>query len=254
MRKATFAGQFYPSDKKEILFMLDNLLKEKKGKAKGIIVPHAGYTFSGKTAGLAYSELKDFDLAVIIGTNHNSSSQCVSLEDFKTPLGIAKNAEETAKLGIKEDETVHQNEHSIGVQIPFIQKLNPEAEIIPILASQNKKENKELAEKIYNTVRRPFIFVISSDFTHAGLSYGYPISYERAEQTDRQAIKKIEELNSEEFFDIARKTTICGRNAILVGIELAKYLRLKPKLLDFSSSASISGKQNFVNYASLVFE
>jgi AmmeMemoRadiSam system protein B len=117
-----------------------------------------------------------------------------------------------------------------------------------------REENLLLARKIYNSVRRNFVLVISSDFTHAGNNYGFPISYERAEQTDKQAIKKIEQLNSEEFFDLARKTTICGRNAVVTGIELARYLRLKPRLIDFSSSTKLSGKENFVNYAGIVFE
>ena len=255
MRKPVVAGQFYPADKKELLFILDNLIKKKAKKtARGIISPHAGYEFSGKTAGQAFSHLKNFDLAIIIGTNHSSGEASASLEDFETPLGILKNAQETAKLDLKEDEQTHQQEHSIEVQIPFIQKLNPEAEIIPILPSMNQEANKKLAEKIYNTVRRDFIFIISSDFTHAGNNYGFPITYEQAEQQDKLAIKKIKALDSEEFFNIARKTTICGRNAIIVGIELAKFLRLKPKLIDFTSSAKITGKESFVNYVGMVFE
>jgi len=258
MRKSIFAGKFYPENKQELEFSLKNLVNknQEKRNAKAIIVPHAGYEFSGKTAGKAFSKLKDFNLAVIIGTNHNSSSVCISLEDFETPLGKIRNAEESGKLAdsIEVNEEIHKKEHSIEVVLPFIQHLNPNAEIIPILPSMKKEENKELAKKIYNTIRRPFVFIISSDFTHAGNSYGFPISYERAGELDKLAIKNIEKLDEEGFWNIARKTTICGRNSILVGIELAKFLQLKPELVDISSSSSITGKKDFVNYVSIGFE
>lgn len=257
MRQARYSGQFYPEEKKELLLMLNNFLeKNNKARAKGIIVPHAGYTFSGKTAGKAYSLLKDSEIAVIIGTNHSSSDSCISLEDFQTPLGVVKNAEESDKIAdkIKIDEQVHRNEHSIEVQIPFLQKINPDIKIIPLLAGHTFEDSKKLAETIYNSVRKDFVFIISSDFTHAGQSYGFSVDYQQAREMDMQAIKKILDLDSEGFDNVARKTTICGKNAILAGIELAKYLRLKPRLVDFSSSAELTGKTNFVNYASIVFE
>ena len=272
MREPAVSGQFYPSDaeelKKDILGYLSNSKKisEKPG---GIIVPHAGYSFSGQTAAHAYRAISNgkFDTFIIIGTNHASSETSISLEDFKTPLGIAKNdrkfSEELLKMGIEANERDHAFEHSIEVQVPFLQLLFKEVRIVPIAASfSNLKECKEFSEKIIKTIeklgRRPCI-ISSGDFTHYGSYYGYrPFNPGRSKvyAVDKKAIDMISELRSKDFFEYAKSTTICGISSISAGMEICKRLGArKAVLLNYANSGDLTKDyENCVSYASFVIE
>ncbi len=168
-RKPAVAGQFYPDNFEELNKQINDSFDSKLGpgalpikkRAKeitGIIAPHAGYPYSGQCAAWAYKEIAESRLAdvyVMLGLSHAGFQTCLSLEDWETPFGMVQADKELGKKliekGIKQDEAVHQQEHSIEVQLPFLQFANKDylkqLRIMPIIASPDK-EYKETAKII----------------------------------------------------------------------------------------------------------
>ena len=271
-REEAVSGQFYPSDaselRKDVIGYIGNN-KRSSAKPYGIIVPHAGYSFSGRTAGYAFNALsgKKADTFIIIGTNHSSSETSLSLEDFKTPLGVAKNdrrfSEELVKLGIEVNERDHAFEHSIEVEIPFLQALFKDVRIVPIAASfSDFDECKRFSEKIVKTIEklgRKACIIASGDFTHFGTYYGYnPFKATRSKiyAIDKKAIDLISDLKAKEFFEYAKSTTICGASSISAGVETCRRLGArKATLVNYANSGDLTKDyENCVSYASWVIE
>lgn len=263
MREAIVAGQFYPSDKAELEKELKSFLRIQPEKSiKTAIVPHAGYFFSGKCAGKVYSLLPPAQTYVILGVNHNAIGKdiAISLEDFETPLGIVKNDNELGKeilgaLKLKEDSEAHKYEHSIEVQLPFLQMSQDNFKIVPIILKNYSLDTcKKLAKIIVDAsfkLRRKIVVIASSDFTHSGPNYGFSGSTE----IDKEAINKILKLETKEFMQIAAKTTICGAGAIATAIEAAKLLHAqKAELLLYYDSSEVINNENKVGYAGIVFK
>jgi len=264
VRKPIVAGQFYSDYKEELNEQLNDSFKSKFGpglpsKNKendliGVIAPHAGYVFSGPCAAWAYKEIAESklpDTYILLGLSHQGFGTCVSLEDWETPLSIVKNDKEFGdKLDIKQDEKAHAMEHSIEVQIPFLQFANKENfKVVPIIVSQDM-DYKEISEKIYEVIKalkRKVCIIASSDFTHYGVNYGYfPFQNnvrENLDKLDNGAIKHIEKLDAFKFLDYIEttKATICGKIPIAVALELSKKLGAKKaELLKYYNSGDIS--------------
>lgn len=273
MREPIVAGQFYEADKEKLKEQIQFCFKSKLGPGEiknktnkrifGVTCPHAGYPFSGY--GMAYSykaiaESKLPELFVILGTNHNGTGETSAMiDDWKTPLGIVKTDKDfIKKLGISTDSFSHENEHSIEVQLPFLQYINKDIKVAGISISDY---DKELAEKIAKT-NKNICIIASGDFTHYGSSYGYvPFEdniKENLYKLDKGAIKFIEKLDSKGFLDYIDKTgaTICGRASISTAIECVKLLGAKRgKLLKYYTSGdTISDYNTAVGYASIIFE
>ncbi|MEA3307096.1 MAG: AmmeMemoRadiSam system protein B, partial [Elusimicrobiota bacterium] len=134
IRKARFAGHFYPADKETLIKTVDtyltSTLKNKiEGKVKAIIVPHAGHAFSGRTAAAAYAKIKkDYKTIVLIGPSHRTYIKGAAVftgESFQTPLGKVSVDKKLALKLLKVDSLfkknilAHKNEHSLDVQLPF---------------------------------------------------------------------------------------------------------------------------------------
>lgn len=266
------AGQFYPEDpvelKGDILKYLENATKISQ-KSLGIIVPHAGYSFSGQTAAHAYKAISKqrVDTFIILGTNHSSDETSISLEDFKTPLGIMKNdkefSKELVKLKIEANERDHAFEHSIEVQIPFLQVLFPDAGIVPLAVSfSDFKECKEFCEKIITVsekIKRRICIISSGDLTHYGPYYNYtPFQSGRSKvyAVDKKALDFIAELRAQEFFEYCKDTSICGISSISAGVEICRQIGArKAILIKYSNSGDLTKDyDNCVSYASLVIE
>jgi MEMO1 family protein len=278
-RKPIVAGMFYPNDPEELInqindsfhskFGPETLPKNKRTKeTRGIISPHAGYQFSGPGAAWAYKELAESqlpDIYIMLGLSHSGLPSCTSLEDWETPLGIVKTDKEFNKrlmenANIEQNEEAHSQEHSIEVQLPFLQFINKgninKIKIAPIIVSGDR-DYKEIAEAIVKTIKqtgKKAIIIASSDFTHYGMNYRFiPFSdnvKENLYQLDNKAIKEIEKLNSKKFIDYIEKTgaTICGRIPIATAIETCKLLGAKKaKLLKYYTSGDIVN-----NYSSAV--
>ncbi len=293
MRRAIVAGSFYPTNKEALEkqikeSFLGNLgpksLPSKIGKGKifGVIVPHAGYVYSGQCAAHAYKAIAESekpDTFVILGTNHTGYAEsgfAVSSQDFETPLSIVRNDKEFSELLISAkktrfsigetagDKMAHQYEHSIEVQLPFLQFIfQDKFKIVPIICQIRSYESyEEFAKLLVGTVRklkRKICIIASSDFTHFGMNYGFfPFSIDIKEslyKLDRDAINSVLKFKTTNFLEKAEKTTICGAGAIASCIEICKQLKSKKaELLKYYTSGDISGDyNNAVGYASIEF-
>ena len=283
VREPIAAGQFYPKSKEELEKEIKESFSSEFGPGAlpgrrdkeilGIIAPHAGYAYSGPGAAWAYKEIGEAripDVYIMLGLSHSGFGTCVSLEDWKTPLGIVKNDKEFGKKlienGIKQDERAHAIEHSIEVQIPFLQFVNQKEKIkiVPIIVSPDI-DHGEIAKKIFEVIKeldRKVCIAASSDFTHYGVNYGYfPFSDDVKEnlyKLDKGAVEHIKKLDAFKFLDYIGTTgaTICGQIPIAVALEVSKKLGAKKaELLHYYTSGDIAGDySSAVGYAAIVIE
>ncbi len=288
IRKPCVSGYFYPSGKAELISQIEesflsplgtkclpNAAGKKSGKPiLGVIVPHAGYAYSGASAAHSFKIIaeSEYDIDFIIGFSHSGFGSCFSDEDWETPFGIVNTEEKlvgmlSKKTGIPINNRIHSREHSIEVQIPFIQYISAKnkssSRVICLIVSDgtNMKKTAETISAVLNETGKRYCFLASSDFTHYGSNYGYlPFTKnpkENMHKLDSEAIKQIISLDGEGFLDYIRKTgaTICGRNPICLMIELAKLHDSKPRLLAYYTSGDITGDySSAVGYAAISFE
>jgi len=231
-------NQWYPQNKKELIKVLDKFLKVNKEikKVHGLIVPHAGYEFSGEIAGKAFGLLKDkkIEKAVVLGPSHYVGFEGVrACEKLETPLG---------KVKIIENDFEKVNyEHSIENQIPFLQKLNPDIEVLPLVVGELSNENaKKIAEKILEI---DAVYIFSTDLSHF-------LAYEKAVKIDKKTIEIIENLDVNNF----EKIDACGKFSLLILMHLCNLKNWKPKLIEYENSGDIiDDKNSVVGYASFWF-
>lgn len=235
---------WYPENKKELEEFIENSFRKKPNikykKINGLIVPHAGYEYSGKIAGTAFSLLKNkkIDTAIIIGPSHYislSDAVTSNLEEWKTPLGIS-----TIKQFPSLNPTDLKSEHSIKNQIPFLQKLGIK-NIIPIMIGEITEEKaKELAKKI---AKIKAIYIFSTDLSHF-------LEYEKAKNIDKKTIKIIENLDKNNFENI----DACGKYPLLVLFYLCKIKNTHPYSIEYKNSGDIiNDKSSVVGYSSFYF-
>ncbi len=268
-RKPIVAGSFYPSDVNDlnatVLSYLDNAVIDTKIKnILGVISPHAGYIFSGQCAAYSYKALsgKDFKTAIIIAPSHNFSSFKFSIgnyDQYQTPLGnIAVNKDISEKL-LSDSNFIffpeaHKYEHSLEVQLPFLQVINNQADIVPIIFGNQCLENAyilaEILAKIVKGILGEIVFIISSDLSHY-------YSSDIAKQKDLFLMNLLKERDEKALWEsfLSKETEACGIGGILTLIILSK-------LLDYPAVSNLkyyhSGEINFdyskvVGYASSVF-
>ena len=281
-RKPIVAGMFY-SDyefklKEEIEESFNSRFgpgfpeKKEEGEIIGMVVPHAGYAFSGACAAHGYkvlAESKKPDLYIILGISHEGRQGLLTtLEDWETPLGIVKTdkvfgGKLIANSKLIEDKEAHAREHSIEVQLPFLKFVDENAKILGIEVGQCDFEG--FADKIVSLAKemnKKICIIASSDFTHYGVSYGYVPFSDNVEDKmhimDEKAIKHIENLSVFGFFSYITETkaTICGKNAIALCIEIVKRLGAKKgELLKYYTSGDITNDySNAVGYGCILFK
>ncbi len=288
MRPPVFLGQFYEQDKENLNEQIGNCFKNKFGpgvlkkkkvfeKIFGAIVPHAGYVFSGPCASHVYAStinVKQPITFVILGTNHTGIANAefsVSFDSFLTPLGIAKNEISFSQAlvnenTIQQDEAPHRLEHSIEVQLPFIQLCFKNFKIVPVIVStKNYKELIKFSNRLAELIKKQknsVVVIASSDFTHYGPNYGFvpfPLNNQTKDnlyKMDNQVIKNILSLDPKTFYEQAEKSTVCGLSPITIAIETSKLLGAKKaELLKYYTSGDVIGDyKNAVGYASLIFK
>ncbi len=232
---------FYPASKNKLNNMLENMLKlEEKLPIQAMVVPHAGLQYSGKTAASAYSKINpdNYDKVIVLGPSHEPMKQDMAspgVDLVVTPLG------ELCVKNIKFIDTkAHDKEHSVKMQLIFIQKILPDAEIYPILVSP-KADVKEVAKQVLKLIDDKTLLVVSSDLSHYH-------SDDEARKIDKNTIKNILKLNTSKEIDA------CGDAAIKVLLLIANKLNLQPKLVSYTNSGKVSNDLNrVVGYASIVF-
>lgn len=263
LRKASVAGQFYPAScrdiSKEIVDFntaFENINIDKSILAirpKAIIVPHAGYIYSGFTANMAYRLLAKTEAKriVVIGPSHHHYFKGLSashFESYETPCGnididspylfaLAK------QFNIGFEPKAHQKEHSTEVQMPFIKHYFQKSKVIELIYSDI--EVNVLEKIIYALLSNPDnLVVISTDLSHFH-------TLDTAKQLDLHCLKAVEQLNVETF---KNGCEACGGTGIQAMILAAKKLKLRSKLIDYRTSADASGdKRSVVGYMSAMF-
>ena len=277
LRRPAVAGSFYAGDSKSLNIQIEKCFLHKIGPGKlpstiikgerkivGLISPHAGYIYSGPVAANGFYKIAldgKPDTIIILGPNHRGFGEDISIMvdgKWKTPLGeleidtnIAESILRNSKI-IRNDKKAHQYEHSIEVQLPFIQYIfGNNIKFVPIcMTRQDVNTDIEIAQSICSSVIDKNILIIaSSDFTHYE-----PQEY--AENIDKQAIDAILEFNPKKLYDIIyqQRLTMCGPGPITVMLIACETLGAKKaELLKYATSGDISGMyEQVVGYASLI--
>jgi len=265
IRKAARAGMFYPGEREQLKQMLVKLMpdlaKKQTTETIGIMVPHAGYEYSGRVAGSVYSGIEIPDTVVIIGPNHTGlgSPRAVMTEGaWETPLGVTKiDADLAVQIQkhskyLEADEDAHSKEHSIEVQLPFIQLINPNAKLVPIcLADYSPAVCEDIGKAIALPVskERDVLIVASSDMTH----------YEpgaTAEQKDKIALERILALDPDGLLETVtiNDITMCGSGPVAVMLHACKLLGAKnAQLIRYETSGEATGDySSVVGYAGVI--
>ena len=283
VRPPAVAGQFYEGDKssleKDLEKLFANCAEISDGfpdtKVRALISPHAGYVYSGQTAAKVFSLIKKFNYkrAIIIAPSHQVPFSGLAVADYsayKTPLGDVKVDIDICSLlyetpAVTELKSAHEYEHALEVQLPFLQKLQPDLSIVPLVCGQLDDKTAELAaEALLPYWNSDTLWIISSDFTHYGHSFGYvPFKDnvpENLKKLDLGAADKIVEMDCEGFSEYIEETgaTICGSNPIkllLKTIELSKPDdKVISHLVDYTTSGELAGDYSHcVSYAGIAF-
>jgi hypothetical protein len=276
VRPAAFAGQFYPSDPARLRSAIQGYIRDalvlESQKTMGIIVPHAGYIFSGQIAADGYRQVQGqaYDIIVILGTNHTAAEfkgiSIIPSGAFRTPLGDAEIDEQFARALLAQDsdcspdESPQKQEHSVEVQIPFIQVLFPKARIVPVVIGEPDLQictrfGEVLARIAKN---RKALIVASSDLSH------YPGQAD-ASRIDRQTLEALSKLDPAAFDKKTRSllsnpppglaTCACGAGPIMAILSAARKLgATHAAVASYANSGdtSIGDRERTVGYGAVL--
>jgi AmmeMemoRadiSam system protein B len=264
IRNAAVAGQFYPAWPDELREMIRYFVQDggSKTDAIGAVCPHAGYVYSGRVAGEVISRLNLPATVIILGPNHRGEGEPFSIMSegsWKTPLGevmidsvLAKSILKSSSY-IKEDSLAHRYEHSLEVQVPFLQYFKPDISIVPLVLSTAKPAAyKEIGKAIAAAIKETGIealIVASSDMTHYE-------PHEQAKAKDQKAIEAILDLDSDELIQRISKygISMCGYAPVVSLITAATELGAgKAELIKYQTSGETSGDySSVVGYAGII--
>jgi AmmeMemoRadiSam system protein B len=266
IRKAFAAGRFYPGSASEIREMMAVLVdkKARKEAAIGLLMPHAGYPYSGPVAGATISRVKFRDTFIIMGPSHTGLGKPYSIMtegSWQTPLG---EVEIDSALGkkllavsdyLQEDEAAHLYEHAVEVQVPFLQYLKPDIRIVPIILAYAPTEiykaiGRDIARAIKESDSKAVI-IASGDMTH----------YEPqkiAEAKDKKAIEAMLKLDEDELTRRYEELNIsmCAYGPAVCLISAAKELGATgAELVRYQTSGDTTGDySSVVGYAGLIIK
>ncbi len=267
VRTPAVAGQFYSGTAAGLEKQLSGLvdLKAQKEKIIAAVVPHAGYVYSGRVAGAVMSCIEGADTFVILGPNHTGYGKEFSIMTsgrWKTPLGEVEIDEELAKLLLKnsalleEDDLAHKFEHSLEVQVPFLQYLfsSQKIKIVPVVIAgvtltDYQKLGIQLAQSVRQLPDKRIVVLASSDMTHY-----QPQEIARAK--DKKAIEKILKLDEKGLLDTVelQSITMCGAAPVAALLAYAKEMKAKSaRLVKYETSGDSSGDfTSVVGYAGII--
>ena len=265
-RKPVVAGQFYPSQKSGIEKQIKGFVDKDKKKEKVIaaVSPHAGYIYSGAVAGAVFSRVDLPSTIVILGPNHSGIGAPASLMaegEWEMPSGNVAISSELSNLILEEsdylknDSIGHSKEHSLEVQVPFIQYFLEDFTIVPIALMQiDYKTCEDVGSAVFKGIEKfgkNVLIIASTDMTHFE-SHGY------AKKMDELAINEILDLNPEGLYDTVKSNHIsmCGYIPTTVTLISSKLLGAKEaELVDYRTSGEASGDyDHVVGYAGLLIK
>lgn len=263
-RKPVVAGQFYPDSEELLRNELSRLIPQSAFKrvVKGIISPHAGYFYSGSIAGHLYSSITIPETIIIIGPNHHGAGAGAALYptgEWLTPLGSTPISSHLNELLLQHtpyiqlDAVAHQQEHSLEVQLPFIQYLRPEASIAALCISYSEYPIlREIASGVAAAIReygKDVLIIASSDMTHYE-------SADSASKKDQLALERALLLDGKGLLEVCHRhnITMCGVAPSTIMIEAVRQLGAdKGELVGYGTSGDVTGdNRQVVGYAALI--
>ncbi len=288
-RPPAVAGRFYPASKKELAKKIEKSFEHEFGpgeipkgktgdsKVRGAVVPHAGYDFSGPIAAHVFGAIVKGGFPesfIILGPKHpdpfatgTTPDVGITKEDFETPFGIVSVdeslADEIVGGPVEVDSDMHASEHSIEVQLPFLQYFESDFKFVPICISE---QEFEVAEKVGKSIRnavkdRDVCIIASTDFSHVGSRYGQSPprdlkAGEFAEKQDKKAIEKIENLDAEGLSKVVNEENIsmCGPAGVQATILSLEEDVKEISLLKYATSQDFRSGNNAVGYGGIVFK
>lgn len=281
LRQPAVAGSFYPNDAENLKRIIESCFLDKSGigfipklnKFEGndypinVMVPHAGYQYSGAIATHGYCSIvtNGFpDVFIIISPNHTGFGSEISIfneGEWITPLGNVEVDGEFADeiISISDiassDFTAHVNEHSIEVQLPFLQYFSSDFKIVPItMGAQTFSTSNDLANAIFeagNNLDKSYCVIASTDLSHFN-------NQEKANKVDGFVLEDIEEMNEFKLFEevVQYNITMCGYGPVMTAISLSKMSgKDSCEILAYQTSGDVTGDlSSVVGYASGVFK
>lgn len=261
IRKAHGAGTFYPGQPEELGKMIDDFLarvperESLKGEIVALIVPHAGYIYSGQVAAHAYKLIagQKFSTVILIGPYHQdffSGASVWSSGSWVTPLGRVSVNSVLAKAILKAsnlfrfDPKAHLTEHSLEVQIPFLQRVLKNFTLVPIAVTDPLAENRRLLARaiLDNTRGRRVLVIASTDMSHY---HSDPVAKQMDQLTLNLFVKKDAAALSNELF--REKSELCGSAAALTVLEMAELMgNTKLEILKYANSGDVTGERDRV--------
>ncbi len=266
IRLPAVAGRFYPADVVELTQQIETLAEAgapaEKLRARGCLVPHAGYRYSGHVAVAVYRRLELPARYVILGPRHYPQGEALAILSegaWQTPLGearidsaLAAELKRTCSV-LREDSVAHRCEHSLEVQLPFLQRLAGEFRFVPIAVGPVRLSTlEELGRALAEVVaaqREPILVVASSDMNH----------YESDQVTrvkDRKALDKLLALDPRGLYDTVQRDsiTMCGYGPAVVMLTAARELgATRAELVRYATSGDATGERDeVVGYAGVV--
>ena len=267
IRFPAVAGQFYPSDPQELSALVrqytENRPSESKLRVRACLVPHAGYVYSGHVAGAVFSQILVPDTILLLGVRHYPRGEALAVMSkgsWRTPLGdVPIDAELASRVRnacplLREDAVAHRREHSLEVELPFLQVLNPGFKFVPLaLGTARYEELAQVGEGIACVLRETtedILVVTSSDMNH----------YEDDETTrkkDEKAIACLLQLDAKALYQVCREEEIsmCGLGPAVAMLTAMGLTGAKnAQLIRYATSGDTFGDRSaVVGYAGLVF-
>jgi AmmeMemoRadiSam system protein B len=267
LRHPAVSGRFYPANPAELTALIREYCKPEKGKApthaKACLVPHAGYMYSGHVAGAVFARIVIPPKILILGVRHyprGEPAAILSSGAWRTPLGDAPIDEPLAKElrgacpVLREDSVAHSTEHSLEVQVPFLQVLKPGFTFVPVALGTVRFEDLvavgEAIGKVLGAASEEVLLLTSSDLNH----------YENEATTrvkDQKAIDRLLALDARGLYDTCRDENIsmCGLGpAVAMITALSKMGATQPELVRHATSGDVSGDYDaVVGYAGMLF-
>jgi MEMO1 family protein len=266
MRSAVYAGQFYPGNADRLRKEVESFVNRSESpmEAKAVLVPHAGYIYSGRVAGNVFSSVKLPRRFIILGPNHTGRGAALSLSPangWETPLGVVPVDTQLnqkllkACLKLQEDASAHRDEHCLEVQIPFLQVMQPDLAISAICVRTADFATLEALghalARVIRTEQEPVLLVASSDMTH----------YENADiaaKQDKYAIDQILAMDAAGLYRavIENDITMCGFAPMVVVLTACSDLGTTTgKLIQYTHSGEVTGdRDQVVGYAGIVIQ
>jgi AmmeMemoRadiSam system protein B/AmmeMemoRadiSam system protein A len=258
VRKSLLAGSWYPKDPVALSRLLDHFFKNvpvaslPEGKPLAIIAPHAGYAYSGQVAAYAYTLLQheDFETVVILSPSHRFGFSGCSIYPkggYETPLGIAEvdaflAAEIGKATGFGYIAHAHKAEHAVEIQVPFVQKVLPQAKIVPIVMGRpNKTTVLRLVKGLKTALAgKKAVVIASTDLSHF-------LSKDEANKTDQSTIALIQEFKTDELIGRCEKgeNLMCGGGPVVTALLYGKDMG-DVAVLRYADSSQVSQDESQV--------